>query len=215
MLTEWVPKVQPGAEVYVTHVWQFGTPNGVGIKYTKTLLQQKKIQIAWKEGDYRFDLTRRRHYSGTTVPLRFPTFGAKSDGLVVHKGTNQRFLKPYVTVDIKEKETYEALERRGVIFDRKYPGKVAEFVVSGVAAASDASHKIGIKLSFVKKRRDKVKENALDNIIDALATMDFDTWFDELDERMDNGSLERPHGWEDYKRFITFRNPERITFYGK
>ena len=124
----------------------------------------------------------RKHYSGTTVPLRFPTFGAKSDGLVVHKGTNQRFLKPYVTVDIKEKETYEELERRGVIFDRKYPGKVAEFVVSGVAAASDASHKIGIKLSFVKKRRDKVKENALDNIIDALATMDFDTWFDELDD---------------------------------
>ena len=113
MLTEWVPKVQPGAEVYATHVWQFGTPNGVGVRYTKTLLQQKKIQIAWKEGDYRLDSQRRKHHSGTTVPLRFPTFGVKSDGLVVHRGTNQRFLKPYRTVDIKEQDTYEALERRG------------------------------------------------------------------------------------------------------
>ena len=57
----------------------------------------------------------------------------KSDGLVVHRGTNQRFLKPYRTVDIKEKETYEALERRGVFFDQKHPGKVAEFVVNGTA----------------------------------------------------------------------------------
>ena len=212
MLTEWVPKVQPGAEVYATHVWQFGTPNGVGVRYTKTLLQQKKIQIAWKEGDYRLDSQRRKHHSGTTVPLRFPTFGVKSDGLVVHRGTNQRFLKPYRTVDIKEKETYEALERRGVFFDQKHPGKVAEFVVNGTAVG-DAGHKIGFKLSFIKLRKDKQKENGLDNIMDLLATMDFDTWFDELDERMDNGSLERPPGWEGYKEFITFRDPERIAFY--
>ena len=135
-------------------------------------------------------------------------------GRTIRNSSPSEILKPYVTVDIKEKETYDELERRGVVFDRKYPGKVAEFVVGGVAASGDASHKIGIKLNFVKKRRDKVKENALDNIIDALATMDFDTWFDELDERMDNGSLERPPGWEDYKEFVTFRDPERITFYG-
>ena len=213
MLTEWVPKVQPGAEVYVTHVWQFGTPNGVGVRYTKTLLQQKKIQIAWKEGDYRLDLTGRKHYSCTTVPLRFPTFGVKSDGLVIHRGTNQRFLKPYRTADIKDAKTYEELERRGVVFDKKYPGKVVEFVVNGVAAGGDVDHKIGIKLNFVKFRRDKVKENGLDNILDMLASMDFDTWFDELDERMDNGSLERPPGWDGYKRFIIHRNPEKIAFY--
>ena len=108
--------------------------------------------------------------------------------------------------------TYEALERRGVVFDRKYPGKVAEFVANGTAVG-DAGHKIGIKLSFMKLRKDKQKENGLDNIMDLLATMDFDTWFDELDERMDNGSLERPPGWEGYKEFITFRDPERIAFY--
>ena len=34
-----------------------------------------------------------------------------------------------------------------------------------------------------------------------------------VDERMDNGSLERPPGWEGYKEFITFRDPERIAFY--
>jgi len=199
MLTEWVPKIGPEAEVFVTHVWQFGTPNGIGLPYTRKLLNSKTITIGFKAGDYKLHPNAMTKFDGTMVPIRFPSFERPSDGLVVHKGCNQRFLKPYRTVDIKKPETYAVLKRDyNVRFDKEHHGVLCEFAVIN---ATDK-----IEFVFIKYRTDKTTENDLDNIIDLITSADFDTWFDEIDLRMLDGTLEQPPGWEKYRDFVVMRN---------
>jgi hypothetical protein len=206
LLTEWVPRIEPGAEVYLTNAWQFGTPNNIGFAYTKKLLERKKIKIVWEAGVYKYDLTKKVNQSEVIVDLKLPVFGKRCDGLVVHKGMNQRFLKPYRTVDVKKQATHDTLVRDfGVTFDHFTPGIVCEYAV----------HADGEKIRFkkVKERKDKHQENDIDNIIDLITNADFDTWFDELAERMDNGSLVKPEGWERYQEFIEKRNRFKFEIY--
>lgn len=206
LLTEWVPCIRPGAEVFITQMWQFGTPNNVGFQYTQKVMQNKKIDVVWEAGTYKYDLMRKRDQVSVTMPLQLPTFGKRSDGLVVHKGMNQRFLKPYRTVDIKKQSTYDTLTRDfRCQFDKMYPNLVAEFNVS----VWDTR----IKFTFVKLRKDKNSENDIDNIIDLITNADFDTWFDELDERFEEGELVRPDGWGRYRRFINKRDKNKYSIY--
>lgn len=206
LLTEWVPRIEPGAEVFLTNAWQFGTPNNIGFAYTKKLLERKKIKIVWEAGVYKYNLTKKITQPEVSVDLKLPEFGKRCDGLVVHKGMNQRFLKPYKTVDIKKQTTHDTLVRDfGVEFDYFRPGYVCEYAV----------HANGTKILFkrVKERKDKHQENDIDNIIDLITNADFDTWFDELADRMDNGNLERPKGWAKYKKFVEQRNRFKFEIY--
>lgn len=217
ILTEWVPRIEPGARVFVTHIWQFGTPNPCGTAYTKKLLSVKEVNVLWKEGKYRLNLGKPQLVQGTKVPLEFPYFGAPSDGLVVHQGRNQRFLKPYRTVDIKHAETYETLEKEyNVVFKDKqtaWVGHLCEFAVHSVKMVEGKNKPTNIEMVFVKHRLDKQGENDLDNIIELITSADFDTWFDELEERMEIGDLRQPDGWVDYSSFVRNRDPFTMTTY--
>jgi hypothetical protein len=206
LLTEWVPSIKPGAEVFITQMWQFGTPNNIGLPYTLKVMKNKQISMVWESGIYKYDLKRKVEQLETTVPLLLPVFGKRSDGLVVHKGMSQRFLKPYKTVDIKKQSTYDVLTRDyRCSFDKMYPNVVCEFSVS----IWDGR----IKFKFVKYRKDKDQENDIDNIIDLITNADFDTWFDELDERFEEGELVRPEGWGKYRRFLNKRDKNKHTIY--
>jgi len=213
MLVEWVPKIGPGARVYLLHAWQFGTPNNVGHAYTRRLLEIKDIKVSWPKGDYMYGLQKRKTYEGAISPLLLPVFGEQSDGIVLHHGNSQRYLKPYKTVDVKKQDTIDTLEKNyNVEFNRKYPGRISEY---GISLKLLPEGKTRILFTFIRFRPDKLYENQIDNIIDLLTSADFDAWFGELDDRIENGDLAQPPGWEDYREFVETRNTTTPTTYSK
>jgi len=205
LLTEWVPRIEPGAKVYLIHAWQFGVPNMLGYKFSEKLLANKRVEVHWKDGLYRLDHGKPRQ-QGSRMPLALPKFGVRCDGLVLHQGIIQRYIKPYRTIDIKERDTYDAVKNAtGAVFDSECPGTVCEFAyIPGEKP----------RFKFVRKRVDKFNENALANILDLVTAPDFDTWFDEICDLIENGELEQPEGWPEFAWAMERRNPEEPMLYG-
>jgi len=206
LLTEWVPRIEPGAKVYLTHAWQFGVPNMLGFEFSSKLLENKQVVVVWPEAVYRLDHGPPR-LRGSRMSLALPRFGARCDGLVLHQGVIQRYIKPYRTIDIKEPDTYEAVKNAtGAIFDYEKPGSVCEYAyIPGEVP----------RFKYIKTRRDKQYENAFANIMDLITAPDFDTWFDELESLMEDGELEEPEGWHDFARAMDLRDPEVPMVYEK
>jgi hypothetical protein len=169
MLIEVWPDFAAPQRCFLLHPYVIGIGNNVGRRFTKAVLEKKSIKVI---------------INGVRLPLECPTFDAitpdMSDGFVLHRLTEQFFVKPTLTLDIEKQETKDKLESDfNVVAD--WQEGLWEYAIQPAEPAEK------IRLVPVRRRHDKLHENMWRNIVDVITSPDLTSWVEYLAGDYDEG----------------------------
>jgi len=166
-MLEFFPSVDNAQRIFATHITSFGITNYSGRKFTRALLDSKTVNVS---------------VAPLIAPpychlLELPTFDNVSppstDGVVVHSGNDQYFIKRVRTVDIKTDKLKQQLTDYGFIADWEKDG-LWEYAISHDVPTCPP------RLTPLRQRVDKINENRFENIVLMANAPDFHAWLELL-----------------------------------
>jgi hypothetical protein len=161
---ELYPGIHDPKQAFLTHFWYFGIGNDIGRRLLSRLLERKRITISLP--------------GGKKLPLELPTFEnvPQFDGIVMHCGTEQYFVKKHPTIDVKEPGTKKYLDDM-LGARQEWRDGLWEYEVRHCDGEN-----VGLSLYPFRQRFDKTRENGLENIIAAINAPNYDAWLEKLAE---------------------------------